>query len=249
MPPATPPASARLLRAAAAERSQLDRHRQRLVRAREQLRTELEHVERGLVELDERRRLLERLAPVAGEAAASPRTGVTGDGSDAPNCFAAERGPRAGDARGDGVHELRGPEIRTHAVRLLLADPAAPEALHYRDWFQRLLGAGFAVAGKDPQAVFLTQLTRSPVIRKSTQAGIYELDHHAPQRLRRELEALQGQLRELTAPGAAAADLSAIRARRAQLSNQISRAEKALAEALDLLGDRRDGITVLRAAG
>ena len=88
--------------------------------------------------------------------------------------------------------------------------------------------AGAAVKRK-LAAVFLTQLTRSPVIRRSTQAGIYELDHHTPQRLRPQLEALQAQLRELTAPGAAAADLSAIRTRRAELSNEISRAEKALA--------------------
>jgi hypothetical protein len=119
--------------------------------------------------------------------------------------------------------------------------------LHYRDWYERLLDAGFTVAGKDPQAVFSTQLTRSPVVRKSTQGGIYGLDRHAPQRLRREHEALQGRLRELTAP--AADDLAAIRARRAALTREISRAEKALAEALELVDDRPGGIHVLRAAG
>lgn len=95
--------------------------------------------------------------------------------------------------------------------------------------------------------MFLTQLTRSPAVKKSTQAGIYELDRNAPERLRRELDDLQGQLRELTLPGAAAPDLAAVRAKRAALSKQISRAEKALAEALELLGDRLDHPTALRA--
>ena len=89
--------------------------------------------------------------------------------------------------------------------------------------------AGGAVKRK-LAAVFLTQLTRSPVIRRSTQAGISnQVDHHTPSDCDRQLKALQAQLRELTAPGAAAADLSAIRTRRAELSNEISRAEKALA--------------------
>jgi chromosome segregation ATPase len=70
-----------------------------------------------------------------------------------------------------------------------------------------------------------------------------------PERLQRELDDLQGQLRELTVPNAAAASLAAVRARRAALNKQISRAEKALEEALELLGHRRAGIAALRAAG
>jgi hypothetical protein len=172
----------RLLRAAAAEQAQLDRHRARLLQAREELHAELERVERGLAEVDERHRLLDRLAP-----APSPTAPTTASAS-------GERGPTSAArstvtvAGGGSGEELRGPAIRAEAVRLLLADPAAPEALHYRDWFQRLRDAGFTVAGKDPEAVFLTQLTRSPVLRKSTQAGVYELDRHAPARLRRELD-------------------------------------------------------------
>jgi hypothetical protein len=121
--------------------------------------------------------------------------------------------------------------------------------LHYRQWFQRLLDAGFTVAGKDAEAVFLTQLTRSPVLRKSTQAGVYELDRQAPARLRHELDDLQRQLRALTAPTTGGVDLAAVRARRTTLSKQISRAEKAFEEALDLLGPPIDGVSVLRVAG
>jgi hypothetical protein len=153
------------------------------------------------------------------------------------------------DAGAAGGRELRGPEIRAAAVRLLLADPAGAEALHYRDWFQRLADAGFSVRGKDPQAVFLTQLTRSPLIRKSTQAGVYQLDRNAPERLRRRLDDLQREMRELTAPTfvSGATDLAAVRAQRVALGKDISRVEKALEEALQLLGETGDGVAVVRA--
>src|SRR4051812_5474399 len=63
MTPAAPPPSNRLLRAADAERAELARHRERLLTARETLRAELARIEGGLVEVDERQRLLDRLAP------------------------------------------------------------------------------------------------------------------------------------------------------------------------------------------
>jgi hypothetical protein len=154
----------------------------------------------------------------------------------------------ARDAGTAGGRELRGPEIRAVAVRLLLADPTAPEALHYRDWFQRLAGASLSVAGKDPQAVFLTQLTRSPLVRKSTQAGVYQLDRNAPERLRRRLDDLQREMRELTAPTfvTGATDLAASAHSGWRWAKDISRVEKALEEALQLLGDT--GVTVVHAA-
>jgi hypothetical protein len=240
MTPAPPPTSTRLLRAA--EHAQLDRHRARLLKAREELRAELEGVERGLAEVDERRRLLDRLAP-AHHPTAPTATSTRDDRA------AHDPVTPTGNLGGGETRELRGPAIRTEAVRLLLADPAVPEALHYRHWFQRLLDAGFTVAGKDAEAVFLTQLTRSPVLRKSTQAGVYELDRQAPARLRHELDDLQRQLRALTAPTTGGVDLAAVRARRTTLSKQISRAEKALEEALDLLHAPTDDVGVLRAAG
>ena len=40
------------------------------------------------------------------------------------------------------------------------------EALHYREWFDLLAQPGHEIAGKDPLAVFLTQISRSPVVRK-----------------------------------------------------------------------------------
>ena len=161
--PSAPTPSARLVRAAAAERAELDRHRDRLLTTRASLRTELEAIEASLRELDERDALLDRLAGPARPAA------VAGD--DAP---AAGRAPAPGGR--SGATTLRGPAIRRAAVEVLLAHPDRPQALHYRAWFDALVAAGYEVAGKDPLAVFLTQLGRSPVVRRGTQSGVYELD-------------------------------------------------------------------------
>jgi hypothetical protein len=225
-----PPPSSRLLRAAAAERVEIARHRARMVEEAEELRRALARVERGLIELDERRALLDRLAPPEEmEGAAGDRRGE-GAGGDARGA-----GAGGGDVRGiaaPGQELLRGPEIREVAVRVLVE--SGEEALHYRDWFALLLDRGLAIAGKDPLAVFLTQLSRSPAVRRAAAAGTYELDRHAAVRHRTRLEALQRDLRELTVTPAT--DLNEIRRRREALNADIGRVEKALEEIARVLG-------------
>jgi hypothetical protein len=181
MVPFAPTPSARLVRAAAAERAELGRHRERLLSTRASLRTELEAIEGSLRELDERDALLDRLA-----GPARP-TAVAGD--DARSLAGGSAPARPGRTK------LRGPAIRRAAVEVLLAHPDRPQALHYRAWFDALMAAGYEVAGKDPLAVFLTQLGRSPVVRRGTQSGVYELDRGAPRRLRDTLDALHAELR------------------------------------------------------
>src|SRR4051812_40630439 len=85
MVPATPTPSARLLRAAAAERDEVRRHRERLVAARDGLRAELAQIEASLRDLDERDALLDRLAgvPAVGLAAAPVPTGAENAGPSA----------------------------------------------------------------------------------------------------------------------------------------------------------------------
>jgi hypothetical protein len=226
MVPSPPSPSARLLRAAAAEREELGRHRARLLTAREGLRKELADLDASLRELDERTRLLDRLAgPPADQATAR------GDGP---------RSAEAGDSvPGRAASRLRGPAIRRAAVEALLALAERPEALHYRDWYEAVRAAGFEVEGKDPLAVFLTQISRSPVIRKSTQAGVYELDTAAAHRLRDQLDRLHEDLRALSATPSAATDLATVRSRRAQIHAEIGQVEKALVEAEELLGTGR----------
>jgi hypothetical protein len=210
-----PEPSARLVRAVAAERAELERHRARLAAEAETLRATLARIEHGLVEIDERRGLLDRLAPTP---------------ADQEHAHEHEHEPdQAADAK-----TLRGPDIREVAVRLL-ADNGR-EALHYREWYELLGRAGHEIAGKDPLAVFLTQLGRSPAVKRGLRPGVYALDRGAAERLRHEIDALQRELGALPATGTH--DAAVIRARRGRLYTEISRAERALEEVSRVLGPR-----------
>ncbi|MEA2249035.1 MAG: hypothetical protein QOH46_3564 [Solirubrobacteraceae bacterium] len=228
MVPRAPTPSSRLVRAAAAEREGLQRHRAQLIARRDDLRAELEGIDAVLREIDERDALLHRLA----------RPATTAFALDAPEEPATVVSVAPARTLAPAATPLRGPDIRAAAVRVLLEHPERPDALHYREWFAALKDAGYAVAGKEPLAVFLTQLSRSPVVRKGTQSGVYELDRDAPRRLRGRLDALHDQLRNLTSAPGAMADLATVRARRAEVTAEITRTEKALEEAAALLMPR-----------
>lgn len=225
-----PNPSSRLLRAAEAERADLVRHRERLTHERTRLLGELRQLDEALSGVDRR---LEVLAELAGRPEVPrPETApvVATPGSDAA---ARDAGPD------ENRPVLRGPAIREAAVRVLIAQPGPIEALHYRQWYQLLLEAGFRVAGKDPLAVFLTQLSRSPLVRKASAPGVYEVDRQAPLRIRQRLDRLQAELRDVTVgvPGQSASpiELGAVRARRHELDVAISQQERALEEALRVL--------------
>jgi len=211
--------SRRLLAAAAAERDGIERQRKELLARRQTLHALIDELDAQLAELTERALLIERLsgASAGSEAHATP---------------AAQR------PAGEDRMVLSGPAIRQTAVKILLDDPRHPQALHYRDWFALLEQGGYAVAGKDPLAVFLTQLSRSPVVRRGTQSGVYELNLDAVGRLRHQLNERQRQLQTLTSASASATDLSGIRSQRTALTQEIDKLEKALEEAeLNLAGD------------
>jgi hypothetical protein len=234
-----PHPSSRLLRAAVAERDDLIRHRERLTHERSRLLGELRELDEGLAAVDRR---LEVLAELAGAP------------DDSASEVAAGNSAAAGNASAPDPDEnrtvLRGPGIREAAVRVLLAQPGPIEALHYRQWYELLVEAGYRVAGKDPLAVFLTQLSRSPLVRKASAPGVYEVDRQAPLRIRQRLDRLQAELREVTvgAPGhvatASPIELGAVRARRHELDLAISQQERALEEALSVLASSgREALT------
>lgn len=208
--PAAQP-SKRLLAAATAERAGIERQRQRLLKQRQTLHDKIDRLDAELTELDERARMIDRLAPVETGAPAAHETDPTSGAEDSK--------------------VVRGPQIRQAAVKVLLADPRRPQALHYRDWHALLEQNGYVVAGKDPLAVFLTQLNRSPVVRRGTQSGVYELNTGAVAQLHRRLEERQRELRKLIAAPSSAADLSAIRSQRTSLNQEIGKLESALQEA------------------
>ena len=128
---------------------------------------------------------------------------------------------------------LRGTAIREEAARILARRPDAVEGLHYLDWLELLHEAGWAVAGKDPRAVFLTQVSRSPLVRRTTRAGVYALDTEAGARLQRELRERQD---ELAAVAAARGEGPVLRRRREELTVSIGRVERALEEVVRVLG-------------
>src|SRR3954447_97395 len=92
-----PPPTARLLRAVAAERDELERHRARMTDEAAELRRTLARIERGLLEIDERSALLDRLLPMHDD---SPERNVT------------TRRPANARARDDGVTARRHADVR-----------------------------------------------------------------------------------------------------------------------------------------
>ncbi len=231
-----PNPSSRLLRAAIAERADVVRHRERLSQERARLLRELRELDDALAVADHR---LGMLAELAGQA---ERSAPEADSPQLPseNATPADNAGENDDDR----PVLRGPAIREAAVRALLAQPGPIEALHYRQWYDLLVNAGFRVAGKDSLAVFLTQLSRSPLVRKASAPGVYEVDHQAPRRIRHRLDRLQIELREVTVAAPGPIELGEVRARRHELDLAISQQERALEEALRVLASsEREALT------
>lgn len=234
--------SSRLLRAADAERAELGHQRARLDAERKATLDRLREIERVLAEIEDRERLLDQLAPQQLQDDGAIATGSVAHGT------RSERGrdvdvisvvPEPGIAEVEAGRLLRGPAIRETAVRVLVRHGGI-EAMHYREWFELLTREGYAVAGKDGLAVFLTQISRSPAVRKGTQSGVYELDREAPRRIARDIERLQAELRELTGRTPGTTQLSEIRTRREQLTSSIGQAERALEEAQRVLTPEAD---------
>jgi hypothetical protein len=215
--------SRRLRSAARAERERLlrrlEQHEQRSVR----LRTEL--VERQAA-ADEIRSQLALLSQIAHEEDDSPfvRQGH--------HLRAVEPAPEGVPERG----YLRGADIRVAAVRLLAARENPSQPIHYAEWFQTFTGAGFGIAGRDPQAVFLTQITRSVLVVHAGERGIYALDLDIPRRLREHLHVLHQELAGLHEGQQTIEQVATVSARRADLTNQVVKVERELEEALVSLG-------------
>lgn len=204
-----------LRRAARADRERLGRAIARNQERQEDLRAELATLESDLQLLEERDRLLEHVAGTELEADAE---------TDAATGAAADE-------------VLRGAQIREQAARAFYRRHGGGEARHYRVWFDLLIGEGVEIAGKDPMATFLTNLTRSPVVVRGTEAGTYEIDADADARLRNRLGELNAELvdlaRVLARDETAGSDLLA---HRAALLSEIRKHERLLAEAERVLG-------------
>ena len=71
---------------------------------------------------------------------------------------------------------LGGQRLREVAVEVLARERGFGEPVHYRQWFALLRKAGHDVAGKDPLASFLAQVSRAPEVERiGARTGIYRL--------------------------------------------------------------------------
>jgi hypothetical protein len=72
--------------------------------------------------------------------------------------------------------ELRGERLREVALDVLREAAADGRPIHYRAWFEAILGAGYRVAGQNPLATFLTHASRiERVERVGRRSGLYRL--------------------------------------------------------------------------
>ena len=183
--------SRRMKAAATTKRVRVERELSRLSAREEALAHELEQARRAQSTLQDELRVLERLShnlteeDVASAPAGARRLRVVPDG---PSVAEKERNI-----------VLRGAPIRETAVRVLIAATESDQAVHYRTWYDSCVKKASSPPGKDPLATFLTQIGRSPVVRRSTAPGMYSVDLDAPTRIRARLERLQTELREVDA--------------------------------------------------
>jgi hypothetical protein len=216
--------SRRIRSAAAAERDRVERELTRLAARERQLGQELDRIRGSREVLEHELGVLEQLADSPATAPRLPlrstrRLQVVSEPDD--------------DAGLAGVTMLRGAQVRETAVRVLAGSGQSDRAVHYRTWFDLLRQRGFLPAGKDPLATFLTQIGRSPAVRRSTEPGVYSLDLAFPERASAQLDRLKAELEQAQAlpDDATVEDLAHARARSGELQAEIQALERALEEA------------------
>ncbi|HEY2477718.1 MAG TPA: hypothetical protein VGI17_03215 [Solirubrobacterales bacterium] len=203
--------SQRFALAATNERNRLLQKRARVAAKRQALQERLQALDSEIESMDEE--------IVAIEAFVAGRETADRESDSGPAAFAEDR------------REISGGAIRALAVPLLLRE-RGPGPIHYTDWAGLLRAQGLEIAGKRPDAVFLSQVSRSPLVRATTKAGYYEIDLDAPRKLEDELRRQKTKLATAMIddpkdPQAAERHREA----RRELQLTISRTERELAEA------------------
>jgi len=209
MPESVIPRSRRFEKAALAERERLARRRSQIFKKRQNLQGKVDQLDEELEAVDQEIGRLDELAGRRGSVVAI----------------------READNGQAGV--LSGAAIRTLAVPLLLREQGAAP-IHYRAWLELLTREGYAVAGKRPDAVFLNQVVRSPIVRSTTKAGYYEIDLEVVDVLREKLRTQKLDLAEFMrgAPTEIGEAFDQHRERQRELNMAVSRTERELDEAV-----------------
>jgi chromosome segregation ATPase len=208
--------SQRFTKAATSERNRLIRRRRQLSSKLDDLQGRVLAIETELSAVDDEIRILQDFATEKQE-----------DGRPRPQPSGFKGTSKA----------IRGATIRRLAVPLLLRE-RGPGPVHYVEWASLLEAQGFRVEGKRPDAVFLNQVSRSPLVRATTKAGFYELDLEAPDRLEDRLRQQKTKLATLMIESPKdARDFDRHRRVQAELHASIRKAERELSEARTVLAE------------
>ncbi len=130
--------------------------------------------------------------------------------------------------------ELSGARLREAAIQSVLRRGEVDRPVHHSEWLAWLRADGYEPAGKKPENVFLTQIGRSPLVRRASESGFYVLAPGRITELQGEIRDLQEQLATLPPPDQMSM-LGDERARRQTLQGEIKRAERSLQEAWRML--------------
>lgn len=197
-----------LRRAARSDLDRLDRAAEKLRRRHGTLRSELERIQSEIRAIEQRRRKVSELADES-----APESSAHADSDE------------------NGRKQLRGAQLREFAATRLHQEVGAGRPIHYRKWFDLVAASGIELSGKDPVATFLTNATRSPVVRRGGSPGNYMIAPGQLDDLRAALSERQAELRDLLGvierQGVADEELQAHRAR---LLSEIRRLEALIAE-------------------
>lgn len=137
-------------------------------------------------------------------------------------------------------HELGGASIRRVAVKVWLTTRPADAPMHYREWYSLVSGAGHVIVGRDPVASFLTQITRSPLVRHAGRPGEYVLDLEFEQRARQELQSLYADLVQAHRPQEPySATSEKRREERRVLTARVEQLERAVREVVEVWTSER----------
>jgi hypothetical protein len=72
--------------------------------------------------------------------------------------------------------DLGGQRLREVAIQVLKRRKGRTATVHYKEWYALLVAEGHRVAGKDPVATFLTQVSRAREVEKvGRRSGLYRL--------------------------------------------------------------------------
>lgn len=99
------------------------------------------------------------------------------------------------------------------------------------EWLDQLVAEGYAVAGRDAPAAFLTQLGRSPVVRREPHPGVYRLHFEAVAELEATLVDLNNQLAQLHHGQQTIEAITSVQEERERITRAIDRVARDLREA------------------